>query len=142
MYHDRGGMVTTLIGHALMMLCLLMLGYTNLRSIKRFLVLDDFSNKEYVAFLEQTKRNQIYYYRRTQVAGMLCYSVAILFYLFEPVQKNIWLAVALYGFVIAAVLVLWLIIRPGMYKRESRKLQIMINHAERLAQQLQENEKL
>src|SRR4051812_8387927 len=37
--------------------------YTNARSIKRFIHLKNYSNKEFIQFLEQTKRNQLYYYK-------------------------------------------------------------------------------
>ena len=136
MYHDRVAMVSTLIGEGLFVLCLVILGYTNLRSIKRFLVLNDASNADFIGFLEQTKRNQAYYYQRTQVVAMLLYSLAILFYLFELAHKNTWFMLGMYILTIGALLVFWLVVRPKVFKKESEKLQKMIDHAERLAQQL------
>ena len=135
MYVNRAGMLSTLAGEGLFVLCLLILGYTNLRSIKRFYVLDDCSNKEFISFLEQTRRNQIYYYRRTQVIGMALYSLALLFYVYEPVHQHIWLLVITYSLLIAALLTFWIIVRPKSFKKEAQKLQQMMDQAERLAQQ-------
>ena len=132
----NNSMMSTKIGEGFFIICLLILGYTNLRSIKRFYVLGDCSNREYIAFLEQTRRNQIYYYRRTQVVGMAFYSLALLFYLYEPVHQNILFMAIAYALLVTALLLFWIVVRPKAFKKEAQKLQVMTDQAQRLAQQL------
>ena len=140
MYHDRGGMLSTLIGEGLLIVCLLILAYTNIRSIKRFYTLNDCSNKEFMSFLEQTRKNQVYYYKRTQVVCMVLYSVALIFYPFELFHANTASLVVFYVALLAGLSIFWLVTRPKSYKKESAKLQKLIDETNKIIQQFEKNE--
>ena len=56
-------LISTYIGGALMAVSGFLLAFTNIRSLKRFYELDDCSNLDFVAFIAQTRQNQIYYYK-------------------------------------------------------------------------------
>ena len=134
-YLGDSHMPSTTIAEVMFTLSLLILAYTNIRSIKRFYMLNDCSNREFIHFLEQTRRNQVYYYKRTQVACMILYSFALLFYLYEPVHGSIFLLVTCYSLVIIMLTVFWVVIRPKTYRREADKLEKMIRQTEKLAEQ-------
>src|ERR1700761_4753663 len=67
---DRSSMITTILAEVLTIAACLILVFTNTKSMKRFIDLKDCSNREFLEFLEQTRRNQAYYYKKTQVWGM------------------------------------------------------------------------
>lgn len=129
-------MFTTLIGEGLFVLCLLLLAYTNIRSIKRFYEFNADSNRGYLRFLEQTRKNQIYYYKRTQVLGMVLYSLALPFYLFEFVYRYTALAIVFYIFLTAMLIFFWAVARPRAYRKEASKLQKLMEQTELIANQL------
>src|SRR4051812_40819427 len=64
---NKASMVSTHIGGALLLITFIILAITNLRSIKRFYNLKDCSNSDFVKFIERTRQNQIYFYKKTQV---------------------------------------------------------------------------
>lgn len=135
-YHSK--MATTRIGEVMMALSSLLLAATNLRSLGRFKQLDNCSNLEFLAFIEQTRQNQIYYYKKTQVYIMLLCSVGLLLYLYEAVAgKPLWMA-GMYGGTLIYLVVMWLIVRPRYFKKDAQKLQALRQHYEKMAQQLNE----
>jgi hypothetical protein len=135
MYLGRSHMATTIIAQGLFVLCLLILAYTNIRSVKRFYKLNECSNREFIQFLEQTRRNQIYYYRRTQIIGMALYSLALPLYLFEFVHRYIALAVTCYLLLAAMLILYWTVMRPRAYQKEALKLQRLIDQTKQIANQ-------
>src|SRR5271170_7137249 len=60
MFIYQSTMITTRIGEVCMIITCGILVYTNVNSIGRFYRYKDYNNKEFLAFLEQTRANQIY----------------------------------------------------------------------------------
>lgn len=135
-YHSK--MATTRVGEVLMALSSLLLAATNLRSLKRFRQLDNSSNREFLAFIEQTRQNQVYYYKKTQVYIMLLCSAGLLLYIYEAVAgKPLWMA-GMYGGTLVYLVVMWLVVRPRYFKKDAQKLQDLRQRYEKIAQQLNE----
>ncbi|CAN5179362.1 hypothetical protein BH09BAC6_BH09BAC6_25200 [soil metagenome] len=109
---------------------------TNVRSIKRFIQLKDCSNKEFIQFLEKTRRNQLYFYKYTQVTGLALSCAAILCYLYESARLNAVIAIVIDALCLAAILFLWFYIRPRNFKRQSAKLDALMRELEKIANQL------
>ena len=135
MYIDRFHMASTLIGEGFFVLSLLMLAISNIRSSKRFYNLNDCSNKEFINFLEQTRKNQHYFYTRTQAVCIAFYSIGILLYLFELVYKDMTTMLISYAATIALLTLYWAVVRPRAYHKEAAKLENRIQQTEALTQQ-------
>lgn len=134
-------MPTTLLGGLLIAAACVLLAINNLRSLKRFNQLDDCSNRDFLAFIEQTRLNQRHYYQKTQVVIMSVCSVGLLFYLYEPATRHpLWTA-ALYVGTSVYMLLIWFVVRPRVFARNAAKLDRMRQHAEKLAQQFEADEK-
>jgi amino acid transporter len=136
----RSTAVTTILGESFTIMACIVLIFTNTKSMKRFIDLKDCSNKEFIEFLEQTRRNQNYYYKKTQVAGMLLSSAGLLLYLYEQVQGRLLLGVIIYSIAVLWVLFLWLYIRPRNFKKQAIKLNETMKRLERIEDQIKENE--
>jgi len=104
--------------------------------MKRFIDLKDCSNKEFIEFLEQTRRNQVYYYKKTQVLGMGLSSLGLLLYLYETASISTVAFIITYAIAITWTLVLWLVIRPRSFKKQSRKLDETLKKLEKISKQL------
>lgn len=131
-------MIITRIGETMIMLAMLMLAYTNIRSIKRFYHFDNFTNREFLQFLEQTRKNQVYFYRKTQVWALSLCTVGLLLYEYEFLSKKP--AVLLWGYVLVVISLLidWFVIRPYSYKKGARKLAETKQDLEKILEQLNE----
>ncbi len=128
--------ITTYIGGGLMVISGLLVAATNIRSIKRFKHLDNCSNLEFIEFIEQTRQNQIYYYKKTMVRVVLLCSVGWLMYLYEFISKYpIWLF-AIYSIAIIYLAFLWFIIRPRSFNKDAAKLVATREKMETILQQL------
>jgi hypothetical protein len=132
----KSTMITTRLGEGLAIATCVILVFTNTKSLKRFIDLKECSNKEFIEFLEQTRRNQVYYYKKTQVAGMALSSVGLLLYLYELVYKNVILFIIIYSIAVIWILILWLIIRPRAFKKQGRKLDETMKRLENISKQL------
>ncbi|GAA4092497.1 hypothetical protein [Mucilaginibacter panaciglaebae] len=129
-------LVTTFIGGGLMAASALLLAATNVRSLKRFYRLDDCSNLEFLAFIEQTRQNQIYYYKKTMVMILLLCSIGWGLYLYEPVrQHTLWL-IATYTGAAIYLAIMWFIVRPRTFKRNAEKLNVITRRLESISKQL------
>lgn len=128
-------MLSTRLGEAGIIAAGLILIITNIGSIGRLYKVKDLSNKEFLGYLEQVKINRRYYYRKTQVAGLSLVSVGLLLYLYEGVYQHLWLCIVSYALVTIYLLVMWLIVRPRMYRRQAGKLDATIKEMKRLADQ-------
>ncbi|MEO6150374.1 MAG: hypothetical protein ABIN95_03105 [Mucilaginibacter sp.] len=137
MYIDTSRMISTLVGEGLLVVSLLILAYTNARSVKRFYMLDNCSNREFMNFLEQTRKNQTYYYKRTQVIAMTIYSMALLLYLFEFAHSNLIFMIITYTCTVIALAIFWLVVRPKTYKKEVAKLQQLSERTQAIAKQFE-----
>jgi len=131
----KSSMLTTKIGEAMIILAGIMLVYTNIRSLGRLHRVKDHTNKEFIAYLEQVQRNRFYYYKKTQVAGLLLVSIGLLLYIYEPVCKNFLWFISAYSVLFIWLLINWLIIRPRAYRRQARKLGETINKMVQISKQ-------
>ncbi|TWJ04380.1 hypothetical protein JN11_00088 [Mucilaginibacter frigoritolerans] len=136
MFIYKSAMVTTKIGEVCMLITSGILIYTNVNSIGRFLRYKDFNNKEFLAFLEQTRANQIYFYQKTQVWGLIFCSVGLAFYLFETACANLMAGLILYLFTGGFLLINGFVIRPRKFKKQKEKLEKTIAQLHKVADQL------
>ncbi len=129
-------MLTTRIGQSFIVIAGSILLLTNARSIGRFYRFDDFSNKEFLKFLEQTRLNRIYYYQKTQVAAIVCCSIGLLLYPFEMLHTHLLLAIAVYGFIAVYLFVMAFVVRPRLFRKRDAKLNDTIKKLEKISNQL------
>jgi hypothetical protein len=129
-------MLTTRIGELLIVLAASVVIFSNLRSIKRFYDLQDFSNRDYIKFLQKSRQNQIYFYKKTQAAAAVFCSSGLLFYIFEFVHKNAILSIVTYSLTIILLLILALVVRRKIFNKHAGKLEEMIKRIESLSNQL------
>jgi membrane protein YdbS with pleckstrin-like domain len=132
----KSTLITTRLGEAFMIIACGILATSNIKSLRRFYDLKDCSNKEFITFLEQTRLNQIRFYKKTQVIALLFCSSGLLLYIYEMVYQNTALLILNYAVTIAYVLVLTLVVRPRVYKREAKKLQETRDRLEKISNQL------
>jgi len=137
----RSTMITTILGEAFTIIAAGILIFTNTKSMKRFIDLQDCSNKEFIAFLEQTRRNQVFYYKKTQVAGMLLSSAGLFLYVYEQVYRSLLLTAIIYAIIIIWTLFLWLYIRPRNFKKQGAKLNATMEKLRKISDQINEDEK-
>ena len=137
----RSTMITTILGEVLTIMAALILIFTNTKSMKRFIDLKDCSNKEFIDFLEQTRRNQIYYYKKTQVAGMALSSTGLFLYIYEQVYRSLLATVIFYSIITIWTLFLWLYLRPRNFKKQAVKLNATMEKLRKISDQINEHEK-
>lgn len=131
---------TTWLGNSLTIAGCFVLGFTNWRSLARFNQLDNCSNIEFLAFIEKTRENQRYYYRRTQMIIMLLVSAGFILEMYEPASRHpLWSAMLFTGCTVYLLLI-WFVVRPRMFRRNGAKLDALSVHVKRIIQQLEENE--
>jgi hypothetical protein len=130
-------LLSSKIGAVLTVLACIVLATTNIRSIKRFILLKDCSNREFILFLEQTRRNQLYYYKKTQVLGMALSSAGLLLYVYELAHKRVIFIVVFYAITIAWVLIMWLYIRPRSFKKQTAKLNETLERLKNISNQIE-----
>jgi hypothetical protein len=128
--------VTTYVGGCLTVIGALLLAASNIKSMKRFYQLDDADNLKFLEFLTQTRKNQIYYYKKTMVwivglsvAGWILY-VYELAYSFPGWIIFIYLIMTIY------LAVLWFVVRPRGFRKDEEKLNATRAHVENILQQL------
>ena len=137
----RSTMITTILGEVLTIMAALILIFTNTKSMKRFIDLKDCSNKEFIDFLEQTRRNQIYYYKKTQVAGMALSSTGLFLYIYEQVYRSLLATVIFYSIITIWTLFLWLYLRPRNFNKQAIKLNATMEKLRKISDQINEHEK-
>lgn len=113
----------------------LILATTNLRSMKRFAQLKDLSNLEFLQFLQQTRQNQIYYHKRTQVAGLILATASTLLLPYQLVVHSLTLAIITYSLIFTWIAVLWCYIRPKTFNKHSKKLSTEVLRFENIIKQ-------
>lgn len=129
-------MLITYVGGGLLVASTVLLATTNIKSLKRFYQLDNCSNQEFLAFIEQTRQNQIYYYKKTQAVFYLLWVTGCLLYLYEPVSWHPEWFIWVYGFAIIYVLVIWFMVRPRYFKKDAEKLNATRQRLEKISNQL------
>jgi len=117
------------------MVACIVLAATNLRSMNRFIGLKDFSNVDFLHFLQQTQRNQIRYYKRTEVAGLTLVTASTLLFPYQFITDSLAMAIGIYTVVVGWILVLWFYIRPRSFSKHSKKLSGEIGRFESIIQQ-------
>jgi uncharacterized membrane protein len=133
-------MLSTYLGGGLLAASTLLLAATNIKSLKRFYQLDNCSNLEFLAFIAQTRQNQIYYYKKTQTVVGLLWAIGWLLYLYEPVSRYPKWFVWVYAVAIAYVLIMWFIVWPRYAKKDAEKLNATKQRLEKISNQLKEYE--
>ena len=113
----------------------IVLAATNLRSMKRFIGFKDFNNLDFLHFLQQTQRNQIRYYKRTEVAGLTLVTASTLLFPYQFITDSLAMAIGIYTVVVGWILVLWFYIRPRSFSKHSKKLSGEIGRFESIIQQ-------
>jgi len=129
-------MLSTRIGEWLLIIAAAMLAWTNARSLPRFYRLENNTNRDFLLFLEKTRQNQHYFFRRTQVIALACCSAGLLLYMFELVHKNTNLTIIVYAALVVYLLLIWTVLRPRMFRKQSAKLNGLITKTESLLNQL------
>jgi xanthine/uracil permease len=128
-------LISTYVGGVLITISGLWLAVSNIRSLKRFAKLDDCSNLEFLNFIEQTRKNQIYYYKKTMIGLVSLCSAGLLFYLYEPAyQHPLWL-IGIYLAILAYVAVMWFVVRPRAFKRHATELNATQERIENILKQ-------
>lgn len=129
-------MLTSYVGGTLIVAGSVLLAGTTIKSLRRFYRLNDCSNLEFLAFIEQTRQNQIYYYKKTMVAVVLLYMIGWVLYTYEPAHKYpIWLY-STYSVMFIYLAVMWFVVRPRAFKRDAEKLNAMRQRLENISNQL------
>ena len=129
-------LITTYIGGALIAASSAWLAATNIMSLGRFYQLDDRSNTDFLAFIERTQQNQIYYYKKTQPLVMFLWSVGLLLYLYEvSINDPLWF-VGTYTTCAVYLLVMWFWVRPHFFHKEAKKLMATRERFENILKQL------
>lgn len=129
-------MISTYIGEVLLIITCLLLALTNIRSIKRFIDFKDCTNKEFIEFMEQTRRNQLYYYQKTQVAGMGISSTGLLLYFYELVYRDTLLFIITYSTALIYLAVMWFVVRPRNFKKQNKKMDEQMRKLHEIANQI------
>ena len=129
-------LISTYIGGALMVVSGLLLAASNIRSLKRFYQLEDCSNLEFLAFIEQTRKNQIRYYNRTMIWIVIICSIGWVLYLYEITYQNPLVCFAVYSVIVIYLAVMWFIVRPRSFKKDAEKLNLMQQRLEKISKQL------
>lgn len=130
--------ISTRIGQGFILFAMLVLLWSNLKSLGRIYKIRNCSNQEFLKYLREVQINRIVYYNKTQVLCMFFYSAGLFLYLYEMVYKNIYLGIGLYLLTILALATSWLYFRPRAYQRQKEKFEPMLNHIEKLNKQLQQ----
>jgi hypothetical protein len=134
----KSTMLSTRIGEAFMIIAGIILVATNLNSLLRFYKLRECSNREFLQFLEQTRLRQQFYYQRTQVVAMAFCATGLLAYLYEGVYKNTMLFIGAYAGTVLYLIVLWIVVRPRVFKKEEKKINQQIEKLESISKQINE----
>jgi amino acid transporter len=142
MFTYRSTMLTTRLGEIGIVIAGLILIITNINSLIRFYKLKDSSNKDFIGFLEHTRKRRLFYHKKTQVVALTFCSLGLALYIFEAVYKDTLLCIVSYSLLGAYIAALWLIIRPRLFKKQAKKLDEEIKRIETIAKQIKtiENE--
>jgi len=129
-------LLTTYMGGGMMALSSVLLAGTNIKSLKRFQQLRDCSNLEFVSFLEQTRQNQLYYYKKTQVVVMLFTSVGLLLYIYELTLGNTTLFICIYSVCTVYLAIMWFYVRHRYFIKNAKKLDETLLRLQSISKQL------
>lgn len=140
MFYHQPKMITTRIGQVFITIGCAWLAFTNINSIRRFYHLSNCSNAEFLSFIEQTRQNQIYFYKKTQVIIMLLSSVGLLLYFYESASTSPRGLIITYSLSALYLAFIWLVIRPRTFRKNAEKLNAVRAHLNKISQQLKDDE--
>ena len=135
MFFYKSMLWSTTLGESLMVLGCSIVVATNINSFNRMYGLKDLSNKEFVAFFERTRQRQIFHYTKTQVVCFAVSAAGLLLYLYEMVYKNTLWTVIIYGITLLYLAIMWLVVRPRMYKKIELKMNETMERINALSKQ-------
>lgn len=130
-------LTTTWVGEVIIASSSLALMVDNILSMKRFNQLDNCSNKEFLAFVEKTRQNQLRYHQKTEYLIMLPFCIGWLLYLYEIVIMAGGLLFWVYVPAIIYLLIIWLWVRPYTYKKDEKKLNALEERLKNIHKQLE-----
>jgi hypothetical protein len=125
----------TIVGGLLIIFAGLLMLLTNLNSLQRFFKLNACSNREYLAFLQKTHLRQRFYYKYTQPAVFFLTVTGIFLYSFPALKSNFYFTALTLTFLSIYFIIMWLYVRPRMYKKGTKHLDKKVADAKRIAQQ-------
>lgn len=132
----RSKMLSTRVGELFMIAAALVLSVAKMSSLVRYYGLKDRTNKDFIVFLERTRERQLFYFKRTQIVGFAFCAVGLLLYPYEAVHSIPALFLCSYGLLIAYLAFLWLVVRPRVFSRQTKKMQEQIDRFEYLLKQM------
>jgi hypothetical protein len=136
----KSTLLATRIGEVCIIFSGLILLASQMSTLLRFYKLRDCSNKEYLGFLARTRQRQLFYYKRTQLAGLLFSFAGLGFYLYEGVHNNIYALVISYTFLLLYACVIWFVVRPKFFRKQTDKFNKEVQQIESLCQQINQND--
>lgn len=140
-YFANFKLASTYVGAGLIAASCLYFVVDKIMSLKRFYQPYNYSNREYLHFIEQTRINQIYYYKKTQLIIMGLSSLGLLLYLFEPAMIHFFSTMLLFIVTIACQLYSWFVVRPRNFNKNQEKLELLRKRIENISHQLNQYEK-
>jgi len=132
----RSVMLTTRLGESCIIAACFVFIVANARSLGRVYRLKDYSNKDFIFYLEHLRTSRLRYYRKTQVLGLFLASLGLALYILEPVRTSVLLCLISYLLLAGYILFMWLVVRPRAFRRQARKLEETIKEMRRLTDQL------
>lgn len=133
-------MVSTWLGGTLIATACMLLAVDNWRSLKRFNQLDNCSNREFWAFIDRTRENQLRYYKKTQLRIMSLSVTGLILYLYEPATRRPLYTGVLFAVTVIYWLLMWFVVRPRLFAKNAAKLNRIKEHYQKLAQQFEGDE--
>lgn len=127
---------STYLGGGLMVLAGLFIATTNIRSMKRFYQLDNCSNSEFLAFIEQTRQNQIFHYKKTMLIVVFLGSIGWGLYFFETIHEHTAWFIGVYAGFALYIAFLWFFVRPRSFRSNAEKLKVIAKRLQDISNQL------
>lgn len=133
---ERSLAPVTRITDGLILFLWLFLLSKNINSFRRAQRMKDYSNKDFLAYLDRTRQGHIRYYKRTLIVLLSVASVAMLLYAYDLVRQALVPATVAYGFTVASLLYVWLYLRPRQFRKKLRKFEALRARVEKISEQL------
>lgn len=127
----------TYIGGGLVIIACILLAATNIKSLKRFYQLEDSDNVNFLAFLAQTRKNQIRYYQKTMVQVVGLCAAGWVLYMYELLYRFPAWCIGIYALMTIYLAIMWFVVRPRSFKRDERKLNATRERVEQILKQLE-----
>lgn len=136
----NSSMLSTRIGEVMIGAAGLVLLSNSFSLLISFYKLKDCSNRDYLQHMEHIKQKQLFFFKRTQLAGFLLASVGTMVYMFEYVSTQGITGLMEYGALILYIAIAWFVLRPKVMNRHTRKINEQIERLKELEKQLNKDE--